>query len=389
VKKVVAISVVALSALLAVFVAARAADRSRRIHLPTSKTLTLPVPGYLARSNSFPATIALSPDGRYAALLNQGYGTEEAGARQSIAILDLSNNQLHDFPDDRLSDDYSTRQSYFIGLAFSGDGKRLYASMGSITDPTGEKSGDTGNGIAVYQFHEGQISPERFIKIPPQRLAAGKQVAFGLRKTPAGTAPPYPAGFAVLPGPNGDRLLIANNLSDNVVLLDVASGKIEKSFDLSGSRYIPSEYPYMVIANKAGTMGWVSLWNSSAVAELNLETGKVSGWLDLRKHDDSAASSHATAMLLSPDEKTLYVALANADLVVGIDLKTGFLLPYRASPKSHGSVFQAVALSPDGKRLYAASASLDAIAVFEVKDSPRLTPGTVTVTLEPSDTPPH
>src|SRR5271169_4674113 len=139
VKKIAVVSFFAFFALLFVFVAARAADRSRRINLPTSKSLTLPVPGYVARTNSFPATIALSPDGRYAALLNQGYGTQETGARQSIAILDLSNNQLHDFPDDRLTDDYSTRQSYFIGLAFSSDGKHLYASMGSITDPTGEK----------------------------------------------------------------------------------------------------------------------------------------------------------------------------------------------------------------------------------------------------------
>src|ERR1700694_4887521 len=114
VKKIAAVSLVTLAALAVMFVIARAADRSRHINLPTRKTLTPPVPGYLARTNSFPATIALSPDGRYAALLNQGYGTQETGARQSIAILDLSNNRLHDFPDDRLSDDYSTRQSYFI-----------------------------------------------------------------------------------------------------------------------------------------------------------------------------------------------------------------------------------------------------------------------------------
>jgi hypothetical protein len=220
-KNIVAVSLLALSILLAVFVVVRAADRARRINLPTSKGLTLPVPGYLARTNSFPATIALSPDGRYAALLNQGYGTQESGARQSIAILDLSNNHLHDFPDDRLSDDYSTRQSYFIGLAFSSDGKHLYASMGSITDPTGEKPKSTGNGIAVYKFADGQVIPERFIKIPPQPIAEGKEVASGLRKTPLGTALPYPAGFAVLPGAKGDRLVIANNLSDNAVLLDV------------------------------------------------------------------------------------------------------------------------------------------------------------------------
>ncbi|MGA7635008.1 MAG: phosphoesterase, partial [Terriglobales bacterium] len=114
--------------LFVMFAVGHAADQSRRINLPTSKSLTLPVPGYIARSNSFPATLALSPDGRYAALLNQGYGTEESGGRQSIGILDLSNNQLRDFPDDRLTDEYSTHQTYFIGLAFSTDGNHLYAS---------------------------------------------------------------------------------------------------------------------------------------------------------------------------------------------------------------------------------------------------------------------
>src|SRR6266478_5161785 len=322
VNKIAAVFLVTVSALVVMFVVARAADHSRRINLPTSKTLTLPVPGYLARTNSFPATIALSADGRYAALLNQGYGTQESGARQSIAILDLSNNQLHDFPDDRLSDDYSTRQSYFIGIAFSSDGKHLYASMGSITDPNGEKPKSTGNCIAVYKFADRQVTPERFIKIAPQPIAEGKEVAFGVRKTPAGTALPYPAGLAVLKGPTGDRLLIANNLSDNAIVLDTGSGKISQSFDLSRSRYIPSAYPYTVIANRAETKAWVSLWNGSAVAELNLETGKVMRWIELAKAADSIApSSHPTAMVLSPHEVLLYVALSNADSVVSVDLE--------------------------------------------------------------------
>jgi len=381
------VSLLALSALLVVFAVARAADRSRRINLPTSKSLTLPVPGYVGRTNSFPATIALSPDGRYAALLNQGYGTQETGARQSIAILDLSNNQLRDFPDDRLSDEYSTHQSYFIGLAFSSDGKHLYASMGSITDPIGEKPKSTGNGIAVYKFAHGQVTPEHFIKIAPQRLAEGKEVAFGLRKTPAGTALPYPAGFAVLPGAKsemerrasspvpsaGDRLLVANNLSDNVVLLDADSGHVLKSFDLSRRRYIPAAYPYTVIANKAGTKAWISLWNESAVAELDLEAGKVTRWIEVGRSDDSVGpSSHPAAMLLNDKENSLYIALANADFVAGVDLSSAVTyIRYRSDRGNPGSLFQSIALSLDGKYLYAASASLDAIAVFDVKDSNR------------------
>jgi DNA-binding beta-propeller fold protein YncE len=376
-KKIAVIVLLAFFSLLAVFVVARAADRSRRINLPTSKTLTLPVPGYIARTNSFPATIALSPDGRYAALLNQGYGTQETGARQSIAILNLSNNQLHDFPDDRLSDEYSTRQSYFIGLTFSSDGKHLYASMGSITDPTGQKPASTGNGIAIYKFADGQVTPERFIKIPPQPLAPGKEVAFGLRKTPAGTAIPYPAGLAVIPNPNGDRLLVANNLSDNAIVLDASSGKILQSFDLSRSRYVPAAYPYWIVANKAGTKAWVSLWNDSRVSELNLTTGRVAASYDLfARSDPTAPSTHPTSLVLNSAENMLYVTLSNsdADFVVGLDLSTGqmarrFHVNLDTSAKSDpGSVPQSIALSRDGGRLFVAGASLDAVAVFDTRD---------------------
>jgi hypothetical protein len=164
-----ALLVVALPLSCLLFMVARANERSHKINLPTSKTLTLPVPGFIARTNSYPATIALSPDGRYAALLNQGYGTEQSGVRQSIAILDLSHNQLRDFPDERLrGDEKATLQSYFIGLSFSSDGKHLYASMSSITQ----------NGIAVYSFADGEVLPERFITIPAQRLAQGKTVTY-------------------------------------------------------------------------------------------------------------------------------------------------------------------------------------------------------------------
>ena len=52
--------------------------------LPTSKMLTVPSPGRIGSTNSFPATMVLSPDGRYAALLNDGYGTQETLAHQSI-----------------------------------------------------------------------------------------------------------------------------------------------------------------------------------------------------------------------------------------------------------------------------------------------------------------
>ena len=47
--------------------------------------------------------------------------------------MNLETNAIAEFPDARLG--AHAKQSYFLGLAFSGDGKHLYASMGSLTRP--------------------------------------------------------------------------------------------------------------------------------------------------------------------------------------------------------------------------------------------------------------
>ena len=90
--------------------AAQQAPGKKSINLPSSKILLSPVPGHPQRTNSFPTAAVLSPDGRYLALLNNGRGTAESNYQQSIAILDLSTNQVTDFPDARLPVD--ARQTY-------------------------------------------------------------------------------------------------------------------------------------------------------------------------------------------------------------------------------------------------------------------------------------
>jgi DNA-binding beta-propeller fold protein YncE len=340
----------------------------RQIPLPTSKSLTVPSPGVLGSLNGFAAAMAVSPDGRYAAILNDGYGTQQNQAHQSIAILDLRTNHLTDFPEDRLPVD--AHQSYFVGLAFGSDGKHLYASIGSISDPTGEKPDHTGNGIAVYRFHKRKVAWERFIKILPQQTATGKKVAQGARKAIDGTAIPYPAGLAVIPGHGAsDRLLIANDLSDNVILIDSQSGRVLKQFDLSTRDLIPSSFPYWVITSRDGRRAWCSLWNASRVAELDLEKGTIARWIPLREPKDPIApGSHPTAMLLSPDEKVLYVALSNTDRVAVVLTDTGkpqLLLDTTIPGQKYAGTYPiALALSRDGERLFVANASVNAIATF-------------------------
>ncbi len=343
-------------------------NQLRQIPLPTSKMLSSPALGRLGSVNSFPATFALSPDGRYAALLNDGYGTEAAHVRQSITILDLKSNRLRDFPDKRFAE--HAHQSFFVGLAYSSDGHHLYASVASITDPTGAKSGDTGNGIAVYRFKKGKLRPDRFLKIGLQHIPAEKKVASALRAPVEGTAIPYPAGIAVVRGEHGDRLLVANNLADNVLLLDANDGHVIQQFDLSTQPHIPSSFPYTVVATRDGRRAWCSLWNASQVAELDLIAGRVKRWTALLKPESETSSgSHPTAMLLSRDEKILYVALSNADAVAAMDTDSGKVIHISSTklPRQEhaGSYPSALAESEDGKTLFVADAALNAVAVFD------------------------
>ncbi|MBA3914182.1 MAG: bifunctional YncE family protein/alkaline phosphatase family protein, partial [Acidobacteriales bacterium] len=315
---------------------------------------------------------------RYLALLNDGYGTQQADGRQSIAILDVKTNQLKDFPDARFSG--SSPQTLFVGVAFSSDGKHVYASVASLSHPQGGGEHALGNGIAVYAFDNGNITPERFLSIGPQPVARGRLVAPALQKVGAGSSIPYPAGLAVVRGPQGDSLLVADNLSDNVVLVSIQTGQVTARFDVSSFNLIPGSYPYTVIASHDGTRAWCSLWNSSEIAELDLKHGKmVQRIAVMSPKEKTLPGSHPTALLLSHDEKYLYAALSNADRVAVIETRSGIvtqLLDTTIPGQQYaGTTPIGLAETEDGKRLFVADASLNAIAVFDTaklaKEPPR------------------
>ncbi len=356
---------------------AQETSKKKSISLPSSKILLGPAPGHPQRTNSFPTALALSPDGRYVALLNNGRGVEESGYQQSIAIVDLASQQVRDFPDPRLV--VGAKQTYFLGLAFSSDGKVIYASIASLSDPAGQKPNDTGNGIAVYSFEEGRVAPQRFVKLPLPALGPGKQPGGVCNQAPKGMVAPYPAGLAVIPGEGGDKLLVAENLSDDAILLDLASGQVLKRFDLTINEHVPGSYPYGVAVTRDGKHGYCSLWNASQVAVLDLEGGEVTGRISLQApNSPTAAGSHPTALLLSPDEKRLYVTLANADAVAVVDTaaRTPVTMLSTKLPGQRyaGTYPNALAESPDGKRLFVAAASLDAVAVFDLNVAPASAP---------------
>ena len=346
------------------------------IDLPTSKQIVRPVPGGPQRLNGLPMSMAVSPDGRYVVTVNAGYGTFESNYMQSLAVMDTQTGTVVDFPEPDTA--ARAKQTLYSGLAFSADGKTIYASIGSESDPLGTAKGDTGSGVLVYGFSadSGKIVRERMIKIPLQQLAAGRKTMLIDEKTgdKAGDkGVPFPAAIAVLKGRAGhERLLVADNLSDDVLLLDATTGSIEKRFDLSENDAVPSTYPVALSVSKDETRAFVALWNASEVVELNLEKGTVGRKLALLKPDSAIApGTHPCALEMSPDGKTMYVALANRDTVAALNVGAGQFsvkgyFDTRLPQQSYfGAEPEALAVTPDGSRLYVANAITDAIAVID------------------------
>jgi len=342
-------------------------SNSRPTQMPNA-TLLGEVPGGPRPINNFPTGIAVSPDGKFAVLLHSGYGAYTSDEKQSITVLNLETDALKDFPDDRLGSE--ARQTYFLGIGFSMDGQHLYASVASYTDPLGKQKGSTGNGIAVYGFRRGEIAAERFLPI-----AAREKIPAGKIRRAEFKDVTYPAGLSVGMSGSQERILVASNSSDEAILLNAKDGKIVSRFDLSTYNRIPASLPYTTVMSKDGQTGFVSLWNASAVAELDLLRGRVRRFIPLRKPAAAlAGGSHPTALLLSRDDHRLFVALTNRDEIDVLDTATGKVL-FTASSKLPGQKYggsdpECLALSVDEKTLYSANAISDSVGVFDLSQLP-------------------
>jgi hypothetical protein len=346
-----------------------AQDPAPITQLPNGKLLT-EVPGHPRQINNLPTGVALSPDGRFAVFLHSGYGSYSSGEKQSLSVLHLATDELGDFPDDRLAG--KARQTYFLGLAFSLDGKHLFASMASLTDPLGKEKGSTGNGIAVYAFEDGRVTPERFIPLPPRTNIPGGKI-----RRPEFNDVTYPAGLSIGNSAGEERLLVAGNNSDEAILLRTNDGKVVYRFDLSTFKHIPASLPYTTVMSSDGQRGFVSLWNASAVAELDLLSGRLRRLIPVRKpRSPLAGGSHPTALLLSRDNSRLFVALTERDEIAVVDTSTGKPLAYLSTKlpgqQSGGSDPEGLALSPDQKTLFSVNAISDSVGVFDLAN---LSPG--------------
>ena len=359
------------------------------LNLPSGKQMLAGVPGSPQRLNSLPMSLAVSPDKRYVVTVNAGYGTFESGYRQSLAVLDTQTGTVVDYPDARTG--LTDKQTLYSGLAFSGDGRHVYASMASVTDPVGNGAKKTGSGVVVYGFADGKITPERFLPIALQPLAGTRRTKL-IGGIDGALGVPYPAAIAVVAGAGGEQLLVADNLSDDVLLMDAATGTVVTRFDVAESDAVPGTYPVALAVAKGGARAFVALWNASEVVELDLRKGTVGRKLALLKPAGAtAAGTHPCDLVMSPDGRTMYVALSNRDAVAAVDLggsssphaekdtmngppasSAGFSVrgyfDTRLTGQSYfGAQPDALAVSDDGRWLYAANLGSDAVAVIDTR----------------------
>lgn len=250
---------------------------------------------------------SVSPDHKYMVVTNDGQGI------QSLQVVDLTSKQVVQ----TLS--YNNPNSLYLGVAFSPDGKMVYASGGGQ------------NQIRVYAFANGTLTEQ----------------------SPITDVSGYPGGLSI--SQDGKTLYVADNTTNSISSIDVATGKVTKTTSVGHN-------PYTALLSQDGSALYVSNWGESSVTVLNPK--------DLTIEKTVQVGLHPNAMTQNPMTGMIYVSNSDSDEISVIDPKTNdvtqtiSLAPYRGAMP--GSTPDAMTVSPDGKTLYVANANNNDIAVIDL-----------------------
>lgn len=335
-----------------------------------------------------PLGLALSPDGRYAILSNDGNGSAAMTLGSdgtlvrgySLAVVDTRSMKIASVYRDPSA-------AFFMGVAAARDP--------SDASRTIVLASDGGAGLVrVYDLDgSGQLTPEA----QPIRLATGdKHRAF-------------PAGIAI--SPDGRTAYVADNLGDAVIPIELATRTVQPSVAVGDFPFHVAAGSRDVLATGSGLSSYTAIdpparqpqfaapafdpARSSSLTVFTLAGANVIGDPST-VHMDSApdgtqivGGAAPGAMALSRDGAFAYVALANVDRVAvvalsgaprvvrGLDLRLYPGAPYGAEPTAEQ-------LSRDGSRLYVALAGLNAVAVLDARKPARYRYGLIPTAWYPS-----
>src|SRR5215470_11494426 len=220
----------------------------------------------------------------------------------------------------------------FLGLAFSRDGRTLYASGGNE------------DVIYRYAWRDKQAS-----------LVGAIVLA---QKEPKKDGTRFPAGMAL--SLDGRKLFVAENLADSLAVIDLASDRVAQRFQTEA-------YPYDVVVTPGGDV-YVSAWGGNTVSSFVPDTDG-----SLKERGRIPVGRHPSSMLLNRSGSRLFVVSGSVNSIAVVDTKKARVLarlpdPPPAGP-NQGSTPNALALSEDGSRLYVAEADNNAVAVFQVSNA--------------------
>jgi DNA-binding beta-propeller fold protein YncE len=314
-----------------------------------------------------PQALALSPDGRL--LITSGKSSEllvldpdTAAIRQRVALpgdLRVEPNPAVASPN--ILEPDKKGQLSFTGLIFSPDGRRIYLS-------------NVNGSIKVFTVApDGRVAPSHSIPLPPAGAPRRKEE--------------IPSGLAL--SADGSRLYVCANLSNQLLELDPASGRVLRTFAVGVA-------PYDVVLT--GDRAYVSNWGGRRPGAGDLTGPAGRGTLVRVSPETHIASEgsvsviplappaaapateilaglHASALAVSPNGRYVVCANAGADTLSVIDTRTDRIVEtIWMKPKPSellGATPNALAFAPSGRQLYVANGTQNAVAVVNFDPADR------------------
>jgi YVTN family beta-propeller protein len=280
---------------------------AERVKLPNGWSLT--PAGKSLPLGDLPLNIAVSSDKKYMAVTNNG---------QSVQSL-----QLIDTKSEKILDSIVIPKSW-LGLKFSADGKKLYASGGND------------NWILQYA-------------ISNYKLVLKDSISLG-KKWPVKICP---AGIEI--NDKKHILYVVTKENNSLYIIDLITKKVIKQLPLGGEGYT-----CLLSTNKKEL--YVSCWGCDKVLILNTASNTFTGEIKVGDNPND--------LCVNKKGNYLFVANANDNSVSVIDLLQKKVIEtlntalYADAP--NGSTTNGVALSTGEKTLYIANADNNCVAVFDV-----------------------
>ncbi|MBI5767180.1 MAG: bifunctional YncE family protein/alkaline phosphatase family protein [Verrucomicrobia bacterium] len=337
-----------------------------RVVTPVNQVLT-PLGRIVELPGLRPQGLALSPDGRW--LIASGKTNElvvidpVAGAVKQRVV--LPNDQQQEpqpgvVSPNILEPDKKGQLSH-TGLIFSRDGRRIFLS-------------NVNGNIKVFAVaDDGTVRASHTLPLPPANAPRRKEE--------------IPSGLAL--SPDGTRLYVCANLSNQLLELEAATGQVLRAFPVGVA-------PYDVVL--AGGKAYVSNWGGRRPGA-NDEVGPAGRGTSVRvdpvtqianegsvsiiplapeaksRATEVLTGRHASALAVSPNGRYVVCANAAADNLSVIDTRTDAVVEtiwVKAKPSDlFGASPNALVFEPSGRRLYVANGTQNAVAVVRFDPADR------------------